>query len=125
MIHHRPQGLDHPLFQRSSLIRSAAVGSDMVLSLRLPLGSGNTGLTESYTRNASIRIDGDGEVFLTLPHLRTRQDIYTSIFMLIAERLKVLSATHAVCLCSMNCQTELRNTVGRADTRREARFHTT
>jgi hypothetical protein len=43
----------------------------------------------------------------------------------IAERLKVLSATHAVCSCSMNCRTELRNTVGRADTRREAGFHTT
>jgi hypothetical protein len=40
----------------------------------------------------------------------------------IAERLKVLSATHAVCSCSMNCQ---RNTVGRADTGREAGFHTT
>jgi isoquinoline 1-oxidoreductase beta subunit len=89
MIHHRPQGLDHPLFQRSSLISSVAVGGDMVLSLRLPLGSGNTGLAESYTRNASIRIDRDGEVFLTMPHLRTRQDIYTSVFMLIAERLKV------------------------------------
>src|ERR1700722_11844780 len=89
MIHHRPQGLDPPLFQRSSLISSAAVGGDMVLSLRLPLGRGNTGLAESYTRNASIRIDRDGEVFLTMPHLRTRQDIYTSVFMLIAERLKV------------------------------------
>ena len=89
MIHHRPQGPDHPLFQRSSLISSAAVGGDMVVSLRLPLGSGNSGFTESYTRNASIRIDGDGEVFLTIPHLRTRQDIYTSVFMLVAERLNV------------------------------------
>jgi len=89
MIHHRPQGLDHPLFQRSNLMSSAAVGGDMVLSLRLPLGKVNAGLAESYARNASIRIDGDGEVFLAMPHLRTRQDIYTSAFMLIAERLKV------------------------------------
>jgi len=36
-----------------------------------------------------MRVDGDGKVFLTMPYPRTRQDFYTSIFMLIAERLKV------------------------------------
>jgi isoquinoline 1-oxidoreductase beta subunit len=89
MIHHRPQGLNAPLLQRSSLISSAAIGRSMVLRLRLPSAEGDAGMIESSGRNASIRIDRDGKVFLTMPYLRTRQDIYTSIFMLIAERLKV------------------------------------
>jgi isoquinoline 1-oxidoreductase beta subunit len=89
MIHHRPQGFDDHLFRRSCLISSAAVGGSMVLSLSLPLGEGNTGCTEGSTRNALIRIDGDGRVFLTIPYLRTAQAIYTSIPMLIAEELEV------------------------------------
>ena len=89
MIHHRPQGLDHPLFRRSNLISSAAVGGGMMLSLSLPLGEGNTGIADSSTRNASIRIDGDGKVFLTMPCLRMGQGICTSIPMLIAGQLDV------------------------------------
>jgi isoquinoline 1-oxidoreductase subunit beta len=89
MIHHRPQGLSAPLLQRRSFVSSAAVGRGMVLSLQLPLGEGDAGMIESSGRSASIRIDREGKVFLTMPYLRTRQDIYTSIFMLVAERLKV------------------------------------
>jgi isoquinoline 1-oxidoreductase beta subunit len=89
MIHHRPQGFDDHLFRRSYLISSAAVGGSMVLSLSLPLGVGDTGSTEGSTRNALIRIDGDGKVFLTVPYLRTEQGIYISIPMLIAAELEV------------------------------------
>jgi isoquinoline 1-oxidoreductase beta subunit len=89
MIHHRPQGFDDHLFRRSYLISCAAVGGSMVLSLSLPLGEGDTGSTEGSMRNALIRIDGDGKVFLTIPYLRTGQGIYTAIPMLIAEELEV------------------------------------
>jgi isoquinoline 1-oxidoreductase beta subunit len=86
MIHHRPQGFDQALFGHSSLINSAAVGTSMVLGLRLPLGESNAG---RLTRNASIRIDGDGRVFVTVPHFRTGQRIYTSVPMLVAAQLEV------------------------------------
>ena len=89
MIHHRPQGFDDHLFRRSYLISSAAVGGSMVLSLSLPLGAGNTGSIEGSTRNALMRIDGDGKVFLTMPYLGTGQGIYISIPMLIADELEV------------------------------------
>jgi isoquinoline 1-oxidoreductase subunit beta len=89
MIHHRPQGFDQVLFGHSSLINSAAVGTSMVLGLRLPLGESNAGVASRYTRNASIRIDGDGKVFVTVPHLRTGQRIYTSVPMLVAAELEV------------------------------------
>jgi isoquinoline 1-oxidoreductase subunit beta len=89
MIHHRPQGFDQPLFGHSGLINSAAVGTSMVLGLRLPLGESNAGITGGFTRNASIRIDGDGKVFVTVPSLRTSQGIYTSIPTLIAAQLGV------------------------------------
>ena len=89
MIHHRPQGFDDHLFRRSYLIGCAAVGGSMVLNLSLPLGAGNTGSIEGSTRNALIRIDGDGKVFLTIPYLGTGQGIYISIPMLIAEELEV------------------------------------
>ncbi len=94
MIHHRPQGFDYPLFRRRNLIRSTALGGSMVLSLRLPLGEGNTGYTESSKRNTSIRIDGDGEITLTLPYRRTGRSIHVSIAMSIAEQLAV--APHRV-----------------------------
>ena len=89
MIHHRPQGFDDHLFRRSYLIGCAAVGGSMVLSLSLPLGAGNTGSIEGSTRNALVRIDGDGKVFLTIPYLGTGQGIHISIPMLIAEELEV------------------------------------
>jgi isoquinoline 1-oxidoreductase beta subunit len=89
MIHHRPQGFDDHLFRRSHLISCAAVGGSMVLNLSLPLGAGNTGSIEGSTRNALIRIDCDGKVFLTMPYLGTGQGIYISIPMLIAEELEV------------------------------------
>lgn len=89
MIHHRPQGDDGHFLQRSNWISSAAVGGSTVLSLRLPPGRGDIGITESSARNASIRIDCDGRVFVTVPYFGARQDIYSSIPMLIAERLEV------------------------------------
>ena len=89
MIHHRPQRFDDHLFRRSHLISCAAVGGSMVLNLSLPLGAGNTGSIEGSTRNALVRIDGDGKVFLTIPYLGTGQGIYISIPMLVAEELEV------------------------------------
>ena len=89
MIHHRPQGDDGHFFQRGNWIRSAAVAGSTVLSLRLPLGGCDIDITESSARNASIRIDREGRVFLTVPYFGARQDIYSSIPVLIAERLEV------------------------------------
>jgi isoquinoline 1-oxidoreductase beta subunit len=82
MIHHRPQGFDHHFFRHSHLVIDAAAGGSMVVILGFPLGDGGA-------RNASLRIDGDGKVFLTMPHLRMGPGICTSIRMLIAEELEV------------------------------------
>ncbi len=89
MIHHRPQGLDHDFLQRGYVISSAAVGGSLVLNLSLLLAGGSTGSRESATRNALIRIDGDGKVFLTMPYPGMGLCIYSWIPMLIAEELAV------------------------------------
>jgi isoquinoline 1-oxidoreductase beta subunit len=89
MIHHRPQGLDYDFLRRGYIISSAAVGGSMVLNLSLLLGEGWTGSSESATRNALIRIDGDGKVFLTMPYPGMGLCIYSWIPTLIAEELAV------------------------------------
>jgi isoquinoline 1-oxidoreductase subunit beta len=83
MIHHRPQGYDDPLFHGANSISSAAVGGNMVLSFRLPLAA------ESSVHAVSLRIDGKGKVFLTLPRLQVLQAVGTSIRTAVAGQLNV------------------------------------
>jgi isoquinoline 1-oxidoreductase beta subunit len=87
MIHHRPQGLDYDFLRRGYVISSAAVGGGMVLNLSLLPGEGSVGGSE--TRNALIRIDGEGKVFLTMPYPGMGLCIYSWIPLLIAEELAV------------------------------------
>ncbi|MBR1218054.1 xanthine dehydrogenase family protein molybdopterin-binding subunit [Bradyrhizobium sp. U87765 SZCCT0131] len=82
----RPQGTDFS--RRSFLLTSAAIGSGMVLSLSLPLGSSEAS-TEAFAPNAFIQIGSDGQVVLIMPYVEMGQGTYTSIPMLIAEELEV------------------------------------
>jgi len=79
------------LSRRSFLQAGAAVGGGLMLSLRLPFanGDGEAIGAESFVPNAFIRIDGDGQIVLTMPYVEMGQGTYTSIPMLIAEELEV------------------------------------
>lgn len=89
MIHHRPQRFEDPLLRRSNLIIHATPGGGMELTLSLPLERGGTATTGGSPRNASLRIDDDGRVFLTVPYLRSGRDIGALIPSLIADQLDV------------------------------------
>jgi isoquinoline 1-oxidoreductase beta subunit len=80
---------DTNLSRRSFLTTSAAIGGALVLSFNLPLGRSEAAPSDSLAPNAFIRIDGDGEVVLTMPYVEMGQGTYTSIPMLIAEELEV------------------------------------
>src|SRR5262249_57016509 len=43
----------------------------------------------AFAPNAFVRIDGDGEIVLTMPYVEMGQGTYTSISMLIAEEMEV------------------------------------
>ena len=88
MIHHRPQGFDDPSFRTRNMSR-AVVGGSMVLSLRLLSIGSSSDITQNFGWDASIRIDCDGRVFVTVPHLGGSQDFYASIPLLIADQLEV------------------------------------
>ena len=62
-----------------------------MLSLRLPLAGDDSEAADadSFTPNAFIRIQGDGQIVLTMPYVEMGQGTYTSIPMLIAEELEV------------------------------------
>jgi len=77
------------LSRRNFLVTSAAVGGGLLLSLSLPFGQSEAAGSESFTPNAFIRIDSDGQVVLTMPYVEMGQGTYTSIPMLIAEELEV------------------------------------
>ena len=77
------------LSRRNFLVTSAAVGGGLLLSLSLPLGQSEAAGSETFTPNAFIRIDSDGQVVLTMPYVEMGQGTYTSIPMLIAEELEV------------------------------------
>ncbi len=63
----------------------------MLLSLSLPALTGNADAADAtnFAPNAFIRIEGDGQVVLTMPYVEMGQGTYTSIPMLIAEELEV------------------------------------
>ena len=80
---------DSDLSRRDFLAASAAAGGGLLLSLCLPFGRGVAATSDSFSPNAFIRIEADGEVVLTMPYVEMGQGTYTSIPMLIAEELEV------------------------------------
>src|ERR1700731_1288257 len=79
------------LSRRNFLQVGVAAGGGLLLSLRLPALAGNADAADatSFAPNAFIRIEGDGQVVLTMPYVEMGQGTYTSIPMLIAEELEV------------------------------------
>src|SRR3982074_730736 len=69
----------------------AAVGGGLMLSLSLPFANSEAEAAgaDGFAPNAFIRIEGDGEIVLTMPYVQMGQGTYTSIPMLIAEELEV------------------------------------
>ncbi len=82
--------LDH-LSRRRFLQAGAAAGGGLVLSLSLPSANGDAEAADAdgFAPNAFIRIQGDGQIVLTMPYVEMGQGTYTSIPMLIAEELEV------------------------------------
>jgi isoquinoline 1-oxidoreductase beta subunit len=63
----------------------------LLLSVSLPAltGDADAAGATSFAPNAFIRIEGDGQVVLTMPYVEMGEGTYTSIPMLIAEELEV------------------------------------
>jgi len=79
------------LTRRGFLQAGAAAGGGLMLSLSLPFTNGDAKAADAdgFTPNAFIRIQGDGQIVLTMPYVEMGQGTYTSIPMLIAEELGV------------------------------------
>jgi isoquinoline 1-oxidoreductase beta subunit len=79
------------LSRRSLLQVGAAAGGGLLLGLNLPFGAHGAAAAgpEIFAPNAFVRIDGAGEVVVTVPYVEMGQGIYTAIPMLIAEELEV------------------------------------
>ena len=79
------------LSRRNFLQVGVAAGGGLLLSVSLPALTGNADAASatSFAPNAFIRIEGDGQVVLTMPYVEMGQGTYTSIPMLIAEELEV------------------------------------
>jgi isoquinoline 1-oxidoreductase beta subunit len=77
------------LSRRGFLKAGTAAGGGLMLSLNLPLGNGEANAADDFVPNAFIRIDRNGQIFLTMPYVEMGQGTYTSIPMLIAEELEV------------------------------------
>ena len=75
--------------RRGFLKAGAAAGGGLMLSLNLPFGNDEAKAADAFVPNAFIRIDRDGQIFLTMPYVEMGQGTYTSIPMLIAEELEV------------------------------------
>jgi len=75
--------------RRGFLKAGAAAGGGLILSLNLPFGNGEANAADAFVPNAFIRIDRNGQIFLTMPYVEMGQGTYTSIPMLIAEELEV------------------------------------
>ena len=71
-------------FSRRGFLRAgAAAGGGLMLSLRLPFAGGQAGAVDAdgFMPNAFIRIDGDGQIILTMPYVEMGQGTYTAIPM--------------------------------------------
>jgi isoquinoline 1-oxidoreductase subunit beta len=79
------------LSRRGFLWAGAAAGGGLLLSLSLPFAGAEAeaAKSEDFEPNAFIRIDGNGEIILTMPYVEMGQGTYTAIPMLIAEELEV------------------------------------
>jgi isoquinoline 1-oxidoreductase subunit beta len=79
------------LSRRGFLRAGAAAGGGLMLSLSLPFANGEAEAadTDGFAPNAFIRIEGDGQIVLTMPYVEMGQGTYTAIPMLIAEELEV------------------------------------
>ena len=77
------------LSRRRFLQAGAAAGGGLMLSMSLPLATGEAQTAGSFTPNAFIRVETDGKIVLTMPYVEMGQGTYTSIPMLIAEELDV------------------------------------
>ena len=77
------------LSRRKFLYASAAAGGGLMLSLSVPFANGEAEAADNFAPNAFIRIEGDGQIVLTMPYVEMGQGTYTSIPMLIAEELEV------------------------------------
>ena len=79
------------LSRRRFLQAGAAAGGGLMLSLRLQFANSEAEATEAgdFAPNAFIRIDGSGQIVLTMPYVEMGQGDYTAIPMLIAEELEV------------------------------------
>ncbi len=77
--------------RRGFLQAGAAAGGGLLLSLSLPFANGEAEAADGdgFAPNAFIRIEGDGQIVLTMPYVEMGQGTYTSIPMLIAEELEV------------------------------------
>jgi isoquinoline 1-oxidoreductase beta subunit len=77
--------------RRWFLQAGAAAGGGLLLSLSLPFANGEVEAADAdrFAPNAFIRIEGGGQIFLTMPYVEMGQGTYTSIPMLIAEELEV------------------------------------
>ncbi len=87
----RQPGSANDLSRRGFLRAGVTAGGGLLLSLNVPFGGGaaeaaNTG---SFVPNAFIRVEGNGEIVLTMPYVEMGQGTYTAIPMLIAEELEV------------------------------------
>ncbi|HEV3175887.1 MAG TPA: molybdopterin cofactor-binding domain-containing protein, partial [Stellaceae bacterium] len=81
----------HGFSRRRFLQAGAAAGGGLMLSLSLPFAerAAEAGEAGGFAPNAFIRIEGDGQIVLTMPQVEMGQGTYTSISMLIAEELEV------------------------------------
>src|ERR1700737_742966 len=79
------------LSRRSFLQAGAATGGGLMLSLSLPFANceAEAADADGFDPNAFIRIEGDGQIVLTMPYVEMGQGTYTSIPMLVAEELEV------------------------------------
>ena len=84
-------GLANGPSRRRLLQAGAAVGGGLLLSVSLPFPNGGSEAAggDGFVPNAFIRINGDGQIVLTMPYVEMGQGTYTSISMLIAEELEV------------------------------------
>lgn len=84
-------GSTNGLSRRRFIQAGAAARGGLMLSLSLPFADGGAEAADAdgFTANAFVRIDGDGQIVLTMPYVEMGQGDYTAIPMLICEELGV------------------------------------